>query len=346
MAKSQPVGAHDPAARTTPLPGVRAVEPPVPAKPFDPDDPRALQLVQGLIPADAFPALGSRAVHLLGVPFDASVSGRRGCADGPRGIREAFRYATTYDVERDVELASLEVVDHGDVVVDQADTRTTHARAADAVGAIVASGGVPFVMGGDHSLTYAHIAGLAEAVEGRIGIVVIDAHYDLRQPKDGHISSGTPFWRILNELPGTAGGSVAGRDIVEIGIRPFANSAHLAQVARDHGVVVHTASQVRRDGIEAVTEATLEHLEGVDHLWLSIDMDGVDQSHAPGVSAPSPGGLMPHELDHVAFEVARHAAFAGLDVLETAPPLDPTGNTARVAALSMLHALAGHASRA
>lgn len=327
------------------LPDVAPVIPPVAARPYDGHDVRALQLVQGVIPRHAFHDVDVAPIHMVGVPFDGAVAGRKGCSDGPRGIREAFRYFSTFDVSSGTELAGMRVRDHGDVIVDQADTRTTHARAADATGAIVASGGIPFLMGGDHSLTFAHVSGLAEAVEGRIGIVVVDAHYDLREPVDGHISSGTPFWRILNELPEELGGTVAGADIVEIGIRPFANSAHLTKVADDAGVSVHTAEAVRSRGIEAVALETLATLRGVDHLWLSIDMDGVDQSYAPGVSAPTPGGITPEDLAHLARAVAGDVRFAGLDVLEVAPPLDPSGNTARVAAATLLHAMAGHRSK-
>ncbi|MBW3582355.1 MAG: agmatinase family protein [Euryarchaeota archaeon] len=330
------------------LPHVRPVEPPVRAKPFDAEDPRMLNLLQGVLPdtitgAATRRAAAARPVSIFGVPFDGAVGGRKGAAEGPAAIREAFRYFSSFDATSDTQLLGLDLVDHGDVEVVPDDTRTTHDRAADVVEAVVRSGRVPVALGGDHSLTYAHVAGLARATEGRIGIIVVDAHYDLRPVgPDGHVSSGTPFRRILEELkPDAHGPRVRGMDLFEIGLRPFANSASLAAYAKGQDVRTVTTRELRLRGVDAVLSEAAERLQQVDHLWLSIDIDGVDQAHAPGCSAPTPEGLLPEELDTISRWAGSDARFAGLDLLETAPRYDPTGNTARVGALAILHALAG-----
>lgn len=341
------------AEATTTLPHVRPVTPPVPAKAYNAQDPRLLNLVQRVLPDDLGddPVVkqnaAARPVGLLGVPFDGSVQGRKGCAEGPAAIREAFRYFGTYDVETDTQLLGLRVRDHGDVVVDQDDTHATHDRATAAVSALIDAGELPVVLGGDHSLTYAHVRGLAERVEGPIGIVVVDAHYDLRAPApDGSVSSGTPFYRILEELrPDAHGKRVEGKHLYEIGIRPYANSAHLARYAKEHDVRAVTGAELRARGLEGILAEATERLADVDHLWLSVDIDGVDQAHAPGCSAPTPGGVMPHELEAIARWAAKDPRFAGMDLLETAPGLDPSGNTARVAAGTVAHLLGGHVSR-
>lgn len=325
-------------------PNVHPVDPPVKAKPFDPHDPRALNLVQAAIPEDAVARLAAAPVHMVGVPYDDTVPGRKGAAEGPAGIREAFRFFGTHDMTTGSDITGLQVRDHGDLECSD-DPATTHKRLGDSVQWILEQQGVPFVVGGDNSITYGAIEGLARNKKGRIGIVIVDAHYDLRAPKNGHISSGTPFYRILHELEPDLPGRVEGHDLVEIGIRPLANSGYHTRLARELGIHVITDVELRETGIQAVTEKALSCLDEVDHLWMSIDMDGVDPAHAPGVSAPIPGGLQPHELNHLVRTVARDPRFAGLDINETAPPLDPTGNTTRVAALSLLHAMMGHAER-
>ncbi len=270
---------------------------------------------------------GDADVHFAGVPFDASVLGRKGAKGGPSGIREAFRFLSTNDPGGPC-MEGLRIWDHGDVVGLSDDVLASHAAVRTAARGLHALPGRTVLVGGDHGLTFPHVQALADTVDGDIGIVVIDAHYDLRdytvQP-----SSGTPFYRILHEL----GGRVKGTNIAEIGIRPWANTQMLATRADELGVHIHTMRDVASHGIEAVIEDALEAAgDGVDHLWLSIDIDGLDQSIASGCSAPGAGGLTFDQGDHIIRRVAADPRCRGMDLLEVAPGLDPTGNTCRTAA--------------
>src|ERR1041385_5488523 len=108
-----------------------------------------------------------------------------------------------------------------------------------------------------------------------MGVVVLDAHYDLR-PHQGQPSSGTPYRRILEEVPGDP---VHPGNLAEIGIRPYANSPSLAAYAKERGVKVITIAELRRDGVAAAAKHALAAAgNGVDHLFLSVDIDGLDQS--------------------------------------------------------------------
>lgn len=292
-----------------------------PAARLDGPDARFLERF-GADPADAD-------LLVAGVPYDASVLGRKGTREGPAAIREAFRSIANHDPDAGASLETIRVADLGDVAdLDEQDVRASHLAVTTALAPAMA--GPPMVLlGGDHGLTYAHVRALHEARGGRIGIVVIDAHYDLRS-YDDQPTSGTPFRRILEELEGAP---VRARNIAEVGIRPFANARSLADHAAAAGVQVFTMGQVRSDGIASVTkEALAAAADGVDHLWLSVDIDGLDQSIASGCSAPGAGGLWFHEAAHLVAAVARHPACRGMDLLEVAPTLDPTGNTARTAA--------------
>ncbi len=288
-----------------------------------PEDPRFLELF-GATPEDAD-------VLMAGIPYDASVLGRKGAKEGPAGIREAMQFLSNHDADTDTDLCSVRLHDVGDVDGLDAhgqDVLAAHDQVRRAAKHLFSHGKPVVLMGGDHGLTFPHIQALSETVEGRIGIIVIDAHYDLRSYEE-QPTSGTPFRRILEELDGR----VLPANLVEIGIRPYANTVQLAHYAKDHGITIVTADQVRNQGMESVIAAAIETAsKGVDHLWLSIDIDGLDQSIASGCSAPGAGGLTYPDVDALVDALAKHPLCRGMDLLEVAPSLDPTGNTCRTAA--------------
>ena len=313
------------------------IRPDVPYRPgpLDPRDPRALHALKAAWEGADWAA--ARTV-VLGAPFDAAVPGRKGAREGPRGVREALRFCTSFHAGRGVDLMDARVVDAGDV--DMVNTEPgigeSHRRLAAAVQAVAGRGARPVVVGGDNSMSFASVQGCGQGLterQGRaprMGLIIADAHHDVREPPP--VSSGTPYYRVLRELPW-----VQPENCIQVGIRPFHNSRHHTERAAKLGITWHTMADVRSRGIGAVAEAAVEQAaDGTDVVFLSVDMDAVDQSHAPGVSAPSPSGLLPEELFHLVEEASSLRAFAGADIVETAPPLDPRGNTARVAAHVLL----------
>lgn len=302
-----------------------------------PEDPRFLDLL-----AES----GEAGLLLAGVPFDGAVIGRKGCREGPTAIREAFRFLGGWDPDRGLSLRGFRVRDLGDVPPME-DALATHESVRLHLGeALREADGAPLcVLGGDNSLSYATFRALHDVHGGRWGVVVLDAHYDLR-PYDRQPTSGTPYRRILSEVVGKP---VKGPNLVEVGIRPYANAPGLAAFARQQGVRIVTASEVRERGAEEAAQDALELAgDGVDHLFLSVDIDGLDQSIAPGCSAPGAGGLSFHEARALVEAVGGDRRCRGMDLVEVAPSLDPTGNTARVAAQLVAHfagAVAGRQRR-
>src|SRR5688572_17125681 len=291
-----------------------------------PDDPRFLDLFVGKA-ADAD-------VLLAGVPYDGAVIGRKGCKDGPTAIREAFRYLGGWDADRRASLKGLRLHDLGDVQPVEGDTLATHQAVLSGLSKAFTKRQALVVLGGDNSLSYATFRALHAAHGGKWGVVVLDAHYDLR-PYEGQPTSGTPYRRILTEVVGKP---VKGPNLVEVGIRPYANAPSLAAFAKEHGVRVVPVGEVRARGMEEVAEEALGHAgDGVDHLFLSVDIDGLDQSIASGCSAPGAGGLAFEEARLLVEAVGSDRRCRGMDVVEVAPDLDPTGNTARVAAQLVAH---------
>jgi formiminoglutamase len=284
------------------------------------DDPRFLELWT--------PRAEEADLLLAGVPFDGAVIGRKGCREGPTAIREAMRFLSTSDAERGTDLAGFRVHDLGDVPVSETDVLETHRVVRGHLHAALGRSTPLAVLGGDNSLSFPTFQALVDKYGGRWGVVVLDAHYDLRA-WSGQPNSGCSYRRMLEESEG----ALQPQNLVEIGIRPYANAGVLAGYAREKGVHVVPANAVRSHGMAAVVHRAIASAKkGTDHIFLSVDIDGLDQSIASGCSAPGAGGLSFDEAAALVHSVAAEETTRGMDLVEVAPSLDPTGNTARTAA--------------
>lgn len=281
-------------------------------------------------------------VGIVGVPFDTSVLGRRGARHGPAGIRSPLYAATAYAVGLGIDLAEgPRIVDFGDVDVLQTDVAETHRRVEAVVRALVETGIVPCVLGGDHGTSYATIKAVAEAADGRIGVVQVDAHLDVRAAHRGEITSGTPFRRLI-ELPS---GRVSPRNLVQLGIGDWRNSRHYVEFCRKAGTTVVPAREVHRRGVEAVVAEALDvAAAGTSGFFVSFDLDALDPAFAPGVSAHAPGGLTAAQALELVFLLGQHPACRGFDLVELAPPLDVQDLSSHLAAALVLRFLAGVAT--
>ncbi|MEW6081025.1 MAG: agmatinase family protein [Bacillota bacterium] len=269
-------------------------------------------------------------IGILGVPFDTGVMIRRGCRFGPKGIREALVFSTSYEPGLDVDLShGITLVDFGDVDCLHTDVLGTHQRIETVVTEIFRLGVNPVILGGDHSITYATAKSLMNTTKGNIGLIMIDGHLDVRISHHGEVSSGTPFRRLL-EVPGEP---LKGKNLVELGINGWHNSRFYREYCREKGVTVIPARQVHQRGIEAVVQEALDRAsEGTQAIFLSIDIDGLDFGAAPGTCAPNPGGLTSFQALEATWLIGRHPLVRGMDIVEVAPPLDVLGLTSMMAA--------------
>src|SRR5216683_2027154 len=264
---------------------------------------------------------------LIGVPFDGASVVRTGARHGPDAVRQAFMYYTNFSSLDDRAMTGFRAADLGDVKVTLTDMAATFENISATSRGLVERGIVPLTIGGDHWITYPLLKGLTDALPGkRIGIIHFDAHHDLRKAHLGAESSGVPFRKAL-ELPG---GPIAGRNLVQIGIAEFANSPQLAAYAREAGVTVFPQLAVQRYGMAAIVDQALERAgEGADAIYLSVDIDCIDQSQAPGTAAPNPSGLDAREVQAALRRIASHPKMIGFDLVEIAPPFDVQGITGR-----------------
>jgi formimidoylglutamase len=285
-------------------------------RPPDPRDPRASSLV---VPSDDF----ARGEHvLLGLPFDSSIPSRPGAKLGPRAFREALPSHTTFG--RGVELGGRVCRDLGDLDLPPTSVRRAHERVQSAAREIFARGGVPFFIGGDNGLTGAIIRGLAEArPDIKLGLAVIDSHYDVREYDDEEsLSSGTPYRRAL-ETPICDGS----RTFI-LGTREFANSSYYDRFVREHGVTTIPVNAFDETPAHTIARGVRERLEASsDAIFLSIDIDAVE---LPGSSAAAPGTLTSREMIAIVREIASSPKLIGSDLSELSPPWDVSGMTAKL----------------
>lgn len=298
-------------------------------RPGDPNDVFVAQVIQPDAPRPDQPPGG---VGLFGVPFDGAVPGRPGAREGPDAIRQQMARLKPWTL-RGGALDST-IFDWGNVKLDLGDINAAHQRTESAALAVLEAGQFPLALGGDHSISFP----LVKAHEGRVeklGVINLDAHLDVRDVVEGRLNSGQSFRRLMDI------GLVPADNLVEIGIRDFANSAAYAERARSDGATVFGAEEWRRDGTALIEHAMEIASRDVDAVYLSIDIDVLDQAHAPGVSAPTPGGVDTTALFAAVRHIAQFTPLIGADIVETAPPLDRDNMTSRAAAYCAMHLLAG-----
>lgn len=298
------------------------------ARPSDPNDVFLAQVLQPGPPrADAPPAIG-----LFGVPFDGAVMGRPGARGGPDAIRGELARLKPWSLAGGE--WSRTVYDWGNVRLPHGSVAEVHEVVESAGIALREAGHFPVALGGDHSLTFPLVKAL-EGRYGRLGVVNLDAHLDVRDVHGGALNSGQSFGRLVDL------GLVPGANLVEVGIRDFANASRYADKARKLGATIISAREWREGGLGVIERAVEVASDGVDAVYLSVDVDVLDQAHAPGVSAPTPGGVDSSELFAAIGLVASRARLAGADFVEVAPSLDRDGVTSRAAAFAVMHLLAG-----
>jgi arginase len=282
-------------------------------------------------------------VDVIGVPMDLGAD-RRGVDMGP----SAVRYARLR--EGLLALGVSQVSDHGNLAVPIPESnaaressaakylpliRAVCADLADLVERIVREGGVPVVLGGDHSIAMGTLAGLRRARGAQPGLIWIDAHGDINTPltsPSGNVH-GMPLAFALEEH------SVSPQRTVLIGLRDV--DAGEKQAIRELGVRAFSMTEIDRLGMERVVEEAIAIAGGGGprSVHVSFDMDGIDPSEAPGVGTPVRGGISYREA-HLAMEdLAASGLVGSIEVTEINPILDRENQTAKLAVELILSAL-------
>src|SRR4051794_21287036 len=196
--------------------------------------------------------LGGQDVAVLGVPLDCGTTFRSGTRWGPQAMRAISALGSGYNFEMGVDLIeSLEMVDVGDVSVIPANIEKSFDQIDKAVAYIHERGVFPVILGGDHSIGYPDIRGLAPYVDGNIGIIHFDRHTDMSEYNIDERMHGTPFFHATN-IP-----NAPATNLVQIGIGGWTGSRGGVRVARERGVTTITITDIERFGLERVAEMAL-----------------------------------------------------------------------------------------
>jgi arginase len=287
-------------------------------------------------------------ISIIGVPMDLGQM-RRGVDMGP----SAIRYAGV--VER-LENLGYEMKDLGDIEIGQAervhnnpDTNLRNLKAvaeasgklASKVDEVISSGDFPLIFGGDHSIAIGTLAGVSAHYEN-LGVIWYDAHGDLNTgdtSPSGNIH-GMPLAVSLgigHEDLTSIGGStpkIKPENIVIIGARSLDEGER--ELIKERGIKVYTMHEIDRMGMAKVMEDAIGYLKDrTDGVHLSLDLDGLDPSDAPGVGTPVLGGISYRE-SHLAMEMLEEAKIiTSAEFVEVNPILDEKNKTATVAVALM-----------
>ena len=218
----------------------------------------------------------------------------------------------------------LNIVDYGDVAVDNDNTERSMQHVREIVREIAETGAVPMIVGGDHSLEYPNVAALADVYgKGNISVIHFDSHYDAWWGDAHLISHGYPVYRLINE------GHVRAEDYIQVGLRSTGPDKSGFNWMREQGMRYHTMAEVELRGWDAVLDRVVaEASEEGRKLHISFDIDILDPAFAVATGTPVSGGLTMRESITIVRRLCAESNVVSFDLVEFHPALDPTYATA------------------
>ncbi|MCF6136277.1 formimidoylglutamase [Alkalihalobacillus berkeleyi] len=271
-------------------------------------------------------------IGLMGAPLSKPSISLSGASQSPSVIRQMFSSLSTYAIEEEKDLENERITDFGDVEMHLTNIPESHNRIYETFTHVMKEQPemVPVILGGDHSISYPSIKAFAENKE-RVGIIQFDAHHDLRNREDGGTGNGTPFRALIEE------GVIRGDQLIQIGIRNFSNSRPYHEYGKEQGVTVFTMKDVREQGMTELLQKSITQLKSkVDVIYISLDMDVLDQAFAPGCPAIGPGGMTSDDLLEGIRMLAKEPMVQGMDIVEIDPTVDFRNMTTKLAAYVIL----------
>ncbi|MDF2904186.1 MAG: formimidoylglutamase [Bacillus sp. (in: firmicutes)] len=272
-------------------------------------------------------------IGLIGLPSSKSSISLSQAAEAPKIIRACLSSYSTFSGENNHDFKDMKILDFGDCLTHPTDIEETLQRLYVSVSEMLKTNSCErFIMlGGDHGVSFPSIRAFQESF-GRVGVIQWDAHHDVRNLTDGGRTNGTPFRSLIE------GGFVKGEDLVQIGIRDFSNAKKYHDYVLKAGVSVYTINDVEKAGIVPIVKKEISRLsQQVDFIYLSVDMDVVDQAFAPGCPAIGPGGLTSRELLASITEASGHKKVKAMDIVEIDPSKDFRDMTSRLSAHVMMN---------
>ena len=279
-------------------------------------------------------------VIIVGAPIDSGTSYRSGAKFGPQAIRggdylphDGQRPHLSMRVDA---LTELKIFDAGDLLMPGGDLMKSLAVLESATELISRAGAIPVILGGDHSIASADVAGIAHhRGMGKISMIHFDAHADTGDSQFGAlVGHGTPMRRLIES------GAVRGDRFLQLGLRGYWPDDATLKWMRDRGMRSYEMTEIHHRGMKEVLDESFKILiDECDGVFLSIDIDVVDPGMAPGTGTPEPGGMTSRELLEAVRRICLELPIVGIDIVEVAPPYDSADITAILANRVILEAL-------
>lgn len=284
--------------------------------------------------ADLLTADRSAPVALLGAPLNEKSLTPGRCDLAPKVLRETLRRFSVFDLEAGTDLASLRVLDAGDLNLKTRTPAECFAPIRDSVAALQQK--LVAIVGGNNAVTRPGVHGLGPLEKS--GLITLDAHFDLRDTDCG-LTNGNPVRALIEEgLPGA--------NIAQIGLAPFANTRRAFEFAKSQGVTVRTIADVKACGVTALIEEAVAILSPrCEKIYVDFDIDVIDRAQCPGAPGARPGGMAADEFFAAARAIGAEPRVAAVDLTEFDPSLDLSDITALTAGRWFAEILAGFAAR-
>jgi formiminoglutamase len=281
-------------------------------------------------------------VALVGANFSKGGEIAYGTDRTPNAIRKAFIRNTTYSHDYGVDMRHLRVRHAGDIQHHVTDIARSHYQIEAALTDLQAQKSVAFValVGGDGSIVGPSVRALAHGRGVKPGLLHFDAYHDSRDAADVGPSDATSIRTLIED------GTVQGRNLAQIGLHGFANSAADRTYLEERGATIIPARQVRREGIDTTLDVALTAAsDGTDGVYVSVDANVLDSAHVPFSYASATGGLAATDLLDGLFRLGADRRIQGFDLVGLDTYDDPKELMARIGASMLLAFLAGFSTR-
>ncbi len=276
---------------------------------------------------------------ILGIPLDAtSTSQRAGAKDGPRAIRKGLNYFSLL-TELGIDIFQREIYDIGDIEVYPTLIEETIGSIEEVITSLISLNQnhpvIPISLGGDHFITYPIIRGISKNNSKKFGIVVFDAHVDLYDKwlYKEQFAHCTVFHRILDLE------QFHKNDLIFIGTRDI--DYEEAEFLQSNSIKPLYSYQITDKHLESLLLEQFKIFQDqqIEQIYVSIDIDVLDHSVAPGTGYPIPGGLTYRQLWNALRIAASNFKVIGFDLVEVCPPYDLSEITAITAARILMEFL-------
>ena len=291
------------------------------------------------VPVDSDDLSSNKAPYVfIGAPFDEGNVGKPGCEDGAREFRVASLGIPSYWFEFNVDLKG-EVVDAGDVSMPRVNPDVARERIYNAVRKVLAAGKIPIICGGDRSISIPAAKALSDhlGVGKKMGYMHLGAHLDMADRWAGEAYLSTNAMARITELRNLDMANCA-----HIGARNSSNLKDHVDLAKHRGLRFYPMYEALDRGIDDVMDDAVARVwGGTDAQYLSLNLNILDSSAAPGVTATETGGLESRELMRIAKKISDCGHISVIDVTELCPMSDVSESTCRTAVAVVLRIMAG-----